>query len=92
MINSKMIKMKKNKNKKVKEKQKVKTKPKKEKVKKVKVKTDYYACRVCKTLTEHKYFFSTSIKKDDRITTLEAWMCLNCKNIKTISKTKMLKI
>jgi len=87
MINSKMIKMKKNKNKKVKEKQKVKIKPKKEKVK-----TDYYACRVCKTLTEHKYFFSTSIKKDDRITTLEAWMCLNCKNIKTISKTKMLKI
>ena len=87
MINSKMIKMKKNKNKKVKEKQKVKIKPKKEKVK-----TDYYACRVCKTLTEHKYFFSTSIKKDDRITTLEAWMCLNCKNIKTISKTKILKI
>jgi len=82
-----MIKMKKNKNKKVKEKQKVKIKPKKEKVK-----TDYYACRVCKTLTEHKYFFSTSIKKDDRITTLEAWMCLNCKNIKTISKTKILKI
>jgi len=85
-----MIKMKKNKNKKVKEKQKVKTK--KEKVKKVKIKTDYYACRVCKTLTEHKYLFSTLKMDDRRITILEAWMCLNCKNIKTISKTKILKI